>query len=143
MVLSCYGFVLLWFCLQWFCIDMVLSCYGFVLIWFCLVMVLSTNSCTTSSFLFVFCFSSRIGHKCLYDYGKGKPTNPVSILEQRVAKVFPDGILYSGVIVDYNEQKRWWQISYEDGDEEQLNFRELCILDTPPDFSCFRYCADG
>ena len=70
-------------------------------------------------------------------------TNPVSILEQRVAKVFPDGILYSGVIVDYNEQKRWWQISYEDGDEEQLNFRELCILDTPPDFSCFRYCADG
>jgi hypothetical protein len=36
MVLSCYGFVLLWFCLV-----MVLSCYGFVLLWFCLVMVLS------------------------------------------------------------------------------------------------------
>ena len=79
----------------------------------------------------------------MYDYGKGKPTNPVSILQQRVAKVFPDGILYSGVIVDYNEQKRWWRISYEDGDEEQLNFRELCILDTPPDFSSFRYFADG
>ncbi len=86
---------------------------------------------------------SLLGHKCLYDYGKGKPTNADAIIDQSVAKIFPDGVLYRGIVVGYNDQKRWWRISYEDGDEEQLNFRELCMLDTPPDFTSFRYSADG
>ena len=88
------------------------------------------------------------GHKCLYDYGKGKPENTEAILQQKVQKIFDDPekdepTLYCGTIVSYEHQKRWWRIEYEDGDSEQLNFRELCKLQKPPDFSDFRYSADG
>ncbi len=47
-------------------------------------------------------------------------------MQQRVAKVFADGITYHGVIVAYNTQQKWWKVEYvENGDKEDLNFRLL------------------
>ena len=65
-------------------------------------------------------------------------------MQQRVAKIFPDGITYHGEIVAYNTQQKWWKVEYvEDGDKEDLNFRQLCKLDTAPDISVFRYFPEG
>ena len=94
--------------------------------------------------IYVCLLTTETGHRCLYDYGKGCPENPEAILQQRVAKVFPDGITYHGEIVAYNIQHKWWKVEYvEDGDKEDLNFRQLCKLDTAPDFSVFRYSPEG
>ena len=61
-----------------------------------------------------------------------------------MGRVFPDEVTYHGVIVEYTKKKRWWKIKHdEDGDAEELNFRELCKMEHPPDFSAFRYAADG
>jgi hypothetical protein len=35
--------------------------------------------------------------------------------------------------------KRWWKIRYDDGDREELNYRELAKLAQPPDFSKLQY----
>jgi hypothetical protein len=48
-------------------------------------------------------------------------------------------------IIAYNTQQKWWKVEYmEDGDKEDLNFRQLCKLDiAAPDFSVFRYSQEG
>jgi len=84
------------------------------------------------------------GHKCLYDYGKGKPENPEAILQAKVGRLFPDGVIYYGIITQYNKKKRWWKAKHdEDGDLEDLNFRERGKMEHPPDLSSFRCSADG
>jgi hypothetical protein len=83
------------------------------------------------------------GYKCLYDYGKGKPDNPDAIVGQKVWKVFEDDVAYKGEVVEYCPKRKWWKILYEDEDTEDLNFRQLCKMEKPPDFSVFRYPQDG
>ena len=51
--------------------------------------------------------------------------------------------MFHGQVTEHDESKRWWQVTCADGDEEQLDFRELCRMDIPPDFTCFRYSTDG
>lgn len=51
--------------------------------------------------------------------------------------------MFHGVVTGYDESKRWWQATYADGYKEQLDFRGLCKMDIPPDFSCFRYSTDN
>ena len=80
----------------------------------------------------------------MYDYSKGEPDNPDAILGQKVEQIFPDGYLYHGTIIEYSASRKWWRIEYdEDGDREEKNFRELCKMTRPPEFSVFRYSASG
>jgi hypothetical protein len=83
------------------------------------------------------------GHKCLYDYGRGKPVNPESINGQTVRKNFEEYGSFDGDIVEYDGARRWWTVRFTDDDEAQFNFRELCKFEVPPDFSFFRYTTDS
>jgi hypothetical protein len=79
----------------------------------------------------------------LFDYGKGKPENPDAIVGDAIEKVFDDGVTYKGVVEGYDPKRNWWNVVYDDDDNEDLNFRQLCKLIKTPDFSKFRYSADG
>ena len=37
--------------------------------------------------------------------------------------------------------KKWWKVEYDDGDAEDLNYRELATLQTPPDFQILKYAS--
>ena len=75
------------------------------------------------------------GWRCTVDYTLSHPLNPEALIGKRVAKLF-DGVEYPGTIVSF---KKWWKILYEDGDSEELNYRELQKLVDPPDCSGLEY----
>ena len=35
--------------------------------------------------------------------------------------------------------KKWWKIVYADGDKEDMNYRQLATLSTPPNFASLKY----
>ena len=49
----------------------------------------------------------------------------------------PDGEMleFLGTITKYDKRQKWWKVRFDDGDEVDFNFRELCAFETPPDFS--------
>ena len=44
---------------------------------------------------------------------------------RKVGKVFADGKEWFGVVTQYEMKKRWWKVQYDDGDKEDMNFKEL------------------
>jgi len=49
----------------------------------------------------------------------------------------PDGEMleFLGTITKCDKRQKWWTVLFDDGDEVDFNFRELCAFETPPDFS--------
>lgn len=92
----------------------------------------------TAEFYATFTAGVFEGWKCRYDYGRGHPTNPEVLIGGAIAKDFGDehGI-HKGAIVAFN--KPWWQIRFEDLDTEDLNFKQLTNLHTPPSFAALQY----
>ena len=43
----------------------------------------------------------------------------------RVTKRFEDGNVYGGLVVGFDKSTGWYRIEYEDGDEEEMNEREV------------------
>ncbi len=43
-----------------------------------------------------------------------------------VVKVFGDKV-YVGEIIEYDTVRKWYKVRYTDGDEEELNFRQLRV----------------
>ena len=77
------------------------------------------------------------GWRCLYDYGRGHPTNPEALVGLLVTKDFNEHGLHCGTISHF--KKPWWRVTYEDGEFEDLNFKQLANLETPPSFSELQY----
>ena len=50
---------------------------------------------------------------------------------QTVCKFFEEK-LFTGKIVSFDPRKKWYKVLYEDGDEEELNFRELRVKEWKP-----------
>ena len=48
------------------------------------------------------------------------------MIGKTVVKLFDD-VPYVGKITSYDDAKKWYKVTYEDGDEEELNFRELRV----------------
>ena len=42
---------------------------------------------------------------------------------------------FLGTITKYKKASKWWTVVFDDEDEVDFNFRELCAFETPPDFS--------
>ena len=74
------------------------------------------------------------GWRCTVDYSLSKPLNPDVLVGMEVTKLF-DGDEHEGKIASYSRARRWWKIHYDDGDREQLNYRELVKLVKPPDLN--------
>ena len=77
------------------------------------------------------------GWKTTVDYALGRPLNIEALVGSAVGKMF-EGVEYFGKITAY---KKWWKVRYDDGDREQLNYRQLATLSTPPNFSRLKYPA--
>jgi len=54
-----------------------------------------------------------------------RTTGP-SLLNKRIAKIF-DKQLYFGTITKYNTQQKFWCINYDDGDYEEMEFKDLNV----------------
>jgi hypothetical protein len=78
------------------------------------------------------------GWRCTVDYSLSKPLNPDVLVGMEVTKLF-DGDEYEGKIASCSRARRWWKIHCDDGDREQLNYRELVKLVKPPDLSKLQY----
>ncbi len=52
--------------------------------------------------------------------------SPIDFINRRIAKYFGEGLFY-GTIVSYTTDKRtlYWQIEYEDGDSEEMDYKEV------------------
>ena len=81
-------------------------------------------------------------HRCTVDYSRGNALNPDALKGERIGKMFhPFGqtegemLEFLGTIVSYKPKKKWWHVVFDDGEEEDYNFRQLYALSTPPDFS--------
>jgi hypothetical protein len=68
--------------------------------------------------------------------------NPDVLKGERIGKMFhPFGqtegemLEFLGAIVSYEPKKKWWHVVFDDGEEEDHNFRQLHALSTPPGFS--------
>ena len=72
------------------------------------------------------------------DYSLARPSNPEAIIGQTVGRNFDEGY-FEGKVASY--KKPWWKIEYNDGDKQEVTYRELCKFKKPPDFSVFRYPA--
>jgi hypothetical protein len=66
--------------------------------------------------------------------------NPDVLKGERIGKMFhPFGqtegemLEFLGSIVSYKPKTKWWHVVFDDGEEEDYNFRQLCALSTPPD----------
>ena len=70
------------------------------------------------------------------DYSLAHPTNPDAIIGNVVGRDFDDGY-FEGEVQSY--KKPWWRIKYNDGDKQEVTYRELCKFKKPPNFSVFRY----
>lgn len=65
------------------------------------------------------------------------PPNPLSIVEYREPTLWGElfegrevkkwfmGRFYSGTVTEFDKENRWFRVRYEDGDTEDLNWREL------------------
>ena len=98
----------------------------------------SVTTAMTEAFLAAYDGGVFTGWRCTVDYSLSKPLNPEILIGMKVAKLFGD-VEYRGVIDGYKKGRRWWRISYDDGDREELNYRELVKLAQPPDFSKLQY----
>ena len=81
-------------------------------------------------------------HRCTVDYSRGNALNPDVLKGERIGKMFyPFGqtegemLEFLGTIVSYKPKKKWWHVVFDDGEEEDCNFRQLRALSTPPGFS--------
>ena len=54
-----------------------------------------------------------------------------AMVGQTVCKFFEEK-LFTGKIVSFDPRKKWYKVLYEDGDEEELNFRELRVKEWKP-----------
>jgi hypothetical protein len=79
--------------------------------------------------------------RCMYDVGRGRPTNPEALVGEEVGREFEEfpNVIFAGAIVSYDSQKRWWKVVFEDGDTADYNFRELTKFVKPPNFSSLTY----
>ena len=89
----------------------------------------------TRHFLETFEGGVFLGWRCTIDYSRGYPLNPEALVGLPVTKMF-DGVEYPGRITMF---KKWWQVKYDDGDVEDLNYRQLATLATPPSFDALKY----
>ncbi len=91
----------------------------------------------TEAFIAAYEGGTFTGWRCTVDYSRSHPLNPEALIEHRVAKLF-DGVEWGGEIVSF---KKWWKIKikYDDGDCEDVNYRDLMKLHQPPDCSCLVY----
>ena len=64
------------------------------------------------------------GWRCSYDYALSRPLNPNALTGQRVTKIF-EGKEFLGTVASF---KKWWHVVFDDGDEEDLNYRQLSQL---------------
>ena len=71
-----------------------------------------------------------------FDYSLSRPTNPLAIVGQRVGRDFETGY-FEGEVASY--KKPWWKVVYDDGDKQEVTYRELAQFKKPPDFSVFSY----
>ena len=71
------------------------------------------------------------------DYALARPLNPEVLVGQTVAKRFGT-ITYEGTITKF---KKWWTVKYDDGDTEDLNYRQLVDLQLqrPPKLEALKY----
>ena len=53
-----------------------------------------------------------------------KASSGPSLVNKRIAKFF-DKQLYFGTITNYNTQRKFWCINYDDGDYEEMEFKDL------------------
>ena len=77
------------------------------------------------------------GWRCSYDYALSRPLNPNALTGQRVTKIF-ESKEFLGTVAFF---KKWWHVVFDDGDEEDLNYRQLSQLKTPPNFDVLQYAA--
>ena len=91
----------------------------------------------TSEFYETFQAGIFTGWRCLYDYGRGHPTNPEALVGLPVMKDFNEHGLHRGKISHF--KKPWWRVTYEDGEFEDLNFKQIANLETPPSFAQLQY----
>ena len=50
---------------------------------------------------------------------------PGAYINMKIRKKFNNGILYDGIVENYDKKNKWFKIKYTDGDEEELNLNEL------------------
>jgi hypothetical protein len=65
---------------------------------------------------------------------KVPPDGPASLVGQRVTCVFPEGV-FTGAVVSTRATRSYgqlWCVAFEDGEEEELNWSELCAALQPP-----------
>ena len=98
----------------------------------------SVTAAMTEAFLAAYAGGVFAGWRCTVDYSLSNPLNPEALIGMEVSETF-GGVEYRGVIDGYIKGKRWWKIHYDDGDREELNYRELVKLTQPPDFSKLKY----
>jgi len=76
------------------------------------------------------------GWRCSVDYALGHPLNPEALVKQRVVKDFEEHGLHHGTIVSF---KKWWKVEYDDGESEDMNYKDLTRLAQPPNFDVLKY----
>ena len=76
------------------------------------------------------------GWRCSADYALGHPLNPEALINARVVKDFEEHGLHHGTIISH---AKWWKVKYDDGESEDMNYKELSKLVQPPDFSVLKY----
>ena len=50
---------------------------------------------------------------------------PEACINMKIRKKFNNGILYDGIVENYDKKNKWFKIKYTDGDEEEMNLNEL------------------
>jgi hypothetical protein len=95
----------------------------------------SITAAMTEAFIAAYEGGTFTGWRCTVDYSRSHPLNPEALIGLRVAKLF-DGVEWGGEIVSF---KKWWKIKYDDGDCEDVNYRDLMKLHQPPDCSSLVY----
>ena len=76
------------------------------------------------------------GWRCSVDYALGHPLNPKALIDQPVSKLFEEHGLHHGTIISH---AKWWKVKYDDGEEEDMNYRDLAKLARPPNFGLLAY----
>ena len=90
----------------------------------------------TEAFIAAYSGGKFKGWRCSVDYAMGYPLNPKALLGQRVAKEFDGYGLYHGTIVSH---QKWWKVKYDDGEQEDMSYKDPSKLAQPPNFEVLRY----
>ena len=90
----------------------------------------------TEAFVAAYSGGKFKGWRCSVDYAMGHPLNPKALVGQRVSKDFEHYGLHHGTIISH---QKWWKVQYDDGEQEDMNYKDLSVLAQPPNFDVLRY----